>query len=90
MSFEEFENQARLYVVGALDSEETENFQHARAEYGGRAEDFINECRKLNSVFALSLRPKKPKPDTRERLLAQIREISSEASHSGNGRAGGI
>ena len=60
MSFEEFENKARLYVVGALEGEEFDDFAEARRDYGERAEDFINECRKLNAVFALSLRPHAP------------------------------
>jgi hypothetical protein len=94
MSFEEFENQARLYVVGALDTEETELFRAARGKFGQQAEAFINECRKLNSVFALSLRPKPPEPSTREKLLAQIRRLSENGEKSDssfeNGRAGGI
>ncbi len=74
MSFEEFENKSRLYVLGALDEEETAHFQEAREQFGRRAEEFIRECRKLNSVFALSLRPNQPKPDTKARLMAKIRD----------------
>ena len=72
MNFEEFENKARLYVVGALDNEETAGFQEARLEFGQRAEDFIRECRKLSSIFALSLRPKAPGPDAKQKLFAMI------------------
>ena len=72
MNFEEFENKARLYVVGALDDDEAASFQAARAEFGARAEDLIRECRKLSSVFALSLRPHAPKADAKEKLLARI------------------
>ena len=32
MNFEQFENQARLYIVGALDDAETAAFQQARIE----------------------------------------------------------
>jgi len=85
MNFEEFENKARLYVLGALDEEETEHFQKARVLFGHRAEDFIKECRKLNSVFALSLRPNMPKPETKARLMAKIREaIKKSGSCDGN------
>ena len=85
MNFEEFENKARLYVVGAIDDDDLDAFRQARREFGERAEDFISECRKLNAVFALSLRPRPPRPETREKLLAQIREAmannGNEAHH---------
>lgn len=77
MNFDEFQNQARLYVVGALDSDEIDAFQLARREFGQEAEDFIRECRRLNSVFALSLRPSKPNPETRERILEQIKRMGA-------------
>jgi ferric-dicitrate binding protein FerR (iron transport regulator) len=73
MSFEEFQQQARLYVVGALDEEETREFQRWRQQFGAEAEEFINECRKLNSVFALSLRPRPANPETKKNLLDKIR-----------------
>ncbi len=41
MSFEEFQNQARLYVIGALEPEDTDEFEQARKAYGQQAEDFI-------------------------------------------------
>ena len=72
MNFDEFENQARLYVVGALDDAETAAFQEARARFGARAEAFIRECQRLNEAFALSLRPKAPKVDAKERLMSLI------------------
>lgn len=74
MNFEEFENLARLYVVGALDEEEMNSFLAARRHFGARAEATITEFRRLNSVFALSLRPHAPRPDTKHKLLAKIRE----------------
>lgn len=85
MNFEEFENQARLYVVGALERDEFDEFATARREFGDRAEAFINECRKLNSVFALSLRPHAPRPETRQRLLDQIRASMKADSADGDG-----
>lgn len=74
MKFEEFENKARLYVVGALDEEETAAFEKAREKFGERAETFIHECRKLSAAFALSLRPRAPKMDAKERLMALIQK----------------
>ena len=74
MNFEEFENQARLYVVGALDDAEMDAFEQAREEFGARAESFIQDCRKLNAAFALSLRPRAPKVDAKERLMSLIQK----------------
>jgi hypothetical protein len=74
MNFEEFENLARLYVVGALEDGEEEAFQEARQEFGSQAEELIAEFRQLNSVFALSLRPHPPHPDTKRKLLHAIRQ----------------
>ena len=74
MNFEEFENLARLYVVGALEDREEEAFHEARQNFGDRAEELIAEFRQLNSVFALSLRPHPPHPDTKRKLLQAIRE----------------
>jgi hypothetical protein len=79
MNFEEFENLARLYVVGALEDGEEEAFHEARQEFGKRAEELVAEFRKLNSVFALSLQPHPPHPDTKRKLLRAIRR----AMHGG-------
>ncbi len=34
MNFSNFQNQARLYVIGALESEELEEFEKARTKFG--------------------------------------------------------
>jgi len=77
MNFEEFQQLARLYIVGALDPDELADFRAGRREFGAEAERFIDECRKLNAVFALSLHPCEPDPRTKGRLFAQIREASA-------------
>ena len=59
MSFEEFQNRSRLYVIGALEPEELEEFEAARKDFGQKGEDFISECYGLHEAFALSLRPAK-------------------------------
>jgi len=74
MSFEEFENQARLYVIGALEVEETEAFELARKQFGQRAEDFIVECYSMHEAFALSLRPAKASDALKERLMTMVRK----------------
>jgi len=74
MSFEEFQNRSRLYVIGALEPEEMEEFERAREKFGQRAEDFIGECYALHEAFALSLRPAKSSAAIKERLMSMVRE----------------
>jgi len=74
MSFEEFQNHARMYVIGALEPEETEEFELARKNFGQQAEDFIAECYNLHEAFALSLRPEKSSDVLKQRLMAMVRD----------------
>jgi len=74
MSFEEFQNCARLYVIGALEPEELQEFEAARKQYGTKAEDFINQCYGLHEAFALSLKPAKASSDIKDRLMSMVRE----------------
>ena len=73
MSFEEFQNQARLYVIGALETDETEAFELARKEFGQKAEDFIADCYSMHEAFALSLRPAKSSDALKDRLMSMVR-----------------
>jgi hypothetical protein len=73
MSFDEYQNQARLYVIGALEPEETEAFEQARKDFGQKAEDFITECYSMHEAFALSLRPAKSSDALKERLMSMVR-----------------
>ena len=72
MNSEDFENRARLYVLGALDDSDLGEFERLRQELGSEAERIIQECERLSSMFALSLRPTPPKPATKQRLLDMI------------------
>ena len=74
MNFEEFQNQSRLYVIGALEPEELEDFGRERKRSGKRAEDFITQCCALQEAFALSLRPEKASASIKERLMSMVRE----------------
>ena len=74
MSFEEFQNRSRLYVIGALEPDELTEFEAARKELGTKAEDFITECYALHEAFALSLRPAKSSAALKERLMSMVRE----------------
>jgi len=80
MNFDEFQHLARLYVVGALDDDEMEEFVVARADYGNSAEDYLVECQRLNTAFALSLNPVRPKPETKSALLQRLRNEMSKAT----------
>lgn len=73
MSFEEFQNQARLYVIGALEVEETEAFEIARTLFAQKAEDYVAECYSMHEAFALSLRPAKSSEALKERLMTMVR-----------------
>ena len=73
MSFDEFQNQSRLYVIGALEPEETEAFEEARKDFGQKAEDYIAECYGMHEAFALSLRPAKSSDALKDRLMSMVR-----------------
>ena len=73
MNFKEFQNQSRLYVIGALEAEELEEFEKARKKFGKKAEDYIGECYGLYEAFALSLRPAKSSAAIKDRLMAMVR-----------------
>ena len=74
MNFEEFQKNARLYVLGALESSEMEEFEEARIEFGQKAEDFVRECYELHEALALNLRPAKSSALLKERLMSMVRQ----------------
>lgn len=74
MNFEEFQNASRLYVIGALEPEELQEFEEARKQFGTKGEDFISQCYALHEAFALSLRPAKSSAAIKDRLMAMVRE----------------
>jgi hypothetical protein len=74
MSFEEFQNRSRLYVLGALEAEELEQFEEARKTFGQKGEDFIGECYALHEAFALSLKPAKASSAIKDKLMRMVRE----------------
>jgi hypothetical protein len=73
MSFKEFQNRARLFVIGALESEEMPEFEKARCEFGEKAEVFIAECYSLSEAFALSLKPAKASDQIKTRLMEMVK-----------------
>jgi hypothetical protein len=74
MSFEEFQNRSRLYVIGALEPEEIDAFEEARKQFGQKAEDFISECYALHEAFALSLKPAKSSAALKDKLMSMVRQ----------------
>jgi hypothetical protein len=73
VNFKEFQNRSRLYVIGALEAEELEEFEKARKKFGKKAEDYIGECYGLHEAFALSLQPAKSSAAIKDRLMAMVR-----------------
>jgi hypothetical protein len=73
VNFKEFQNRSRLYVIGALEAEELEEFEEARKKFGKKAEDYIGECYGLHEAFALSLQPAKSSAAIKDRLMAMVR-----------------
>jgi hypothetical protein len=73
MNFSEFQNRSRLYVIGALEPEELEEFGKARKKFGKKGEEFITKCYALHEAFALSLRPAKSSAAIKDRLMAMVR-----------------
>ena len=73
MNFEQFQNQSRLYVIGALESEELDEFEKARSKFGKKADDFISKCYALHEAFALSLRPAKSSDAIKDRLMTMVK-----------------
>jgi hypothetical protein len=74
MNFGKFQNQSRLYVIGALEPEELEEFERERKKFGKKAEDFITQCYALDEAFALSLCSAKASAANKERLMSIARE----------------
>jgi hypothetical protein len=73
MNFDEFQNQSRLYVIGALEGDELEEFEEARNKFGKKGEEFITKCYALHEAFALSLRPAKASAAIKDRLMAMVK-----------------
>ena len=77
MNFEQFQNQSRLYVIGALEPDEVDEFEKARKKFGKKAEDFISKCYALHEAFALSLRPAKSSDAIKDRSISSSTSSSS-------------
>jgi hypothetical protein len=74
MNFGEFQNRARLYVLGALEPAEMKEVEEATKKFGKKAEKVVRECYALHEAFALTLRPAKSSALLKERLMAMVRE----------------
>jgi len=74
MSLEEFQDQTRLYVIGALEPDELAEFEAARKRFGPRAERVITECLELQHASALTLKPVHVSAEIKDRLMLMMRE----------------
>ena len=83
MNFEEFQSQSRLYVIGALEPEEVEEFEQERKKFGKKAEDLVTQCYVLHEAFALSLRSAKASGAIKERLMSMVRKQVAHARKAG-------
>ena len=83
MNFEEFQSQSRLYVIGALEPEEVEEFERERKKFGKKAEDFVTRCHALHEAFALSLRSAKASAAIKEQLMSMVRKRVAHAGNAG-------
>ena len=83
MNFEEFQSQSRLYVIGALELEEVEEFERERKKFGKKAEDFVTRCHALHEAFALSLRSAKASAAIKEQLMSMVRKRVAHAGNAG-------
>ena len=72
MTFEGFQNYARLYVVGALDPEEMEKFTFAREYHGPAAQEFVAECNCRHERLELILKPAPKMQAIKTRLLSIV------------------
>ena len=81
MTFEEFQSESKLYVIGALEPEEVEEFERERKKFGKRAEHFITQCYALHEALALSLRLMKASAAIKERLMSMLRERVTPAGN---------
>jgi hypothetical protein len=88
MNFEEFQSQSRLYVIGALELEEVDEFERERKKFGTKAEDFVTQCYVLHEAFALSLRSAKASAAIKKRLMSMVRKQVAHAGKAGAGAFG--
>jgi len=74
MTFEQFQNRARLFVIGALYPNESEPFMEARAQFGPKAEAFLRDCYALRDAFALSVQPQSNRDKLKNRITSLARQ----------------
>jgi hypothetical protein len=83
MNFKEFRTQSRLYVIGALEAEEVEEFERARKKFGKKAEDCVTQSYALHEALALSLRSAKASAAIKEKLMSMVRKRVAHAGNAG-------
>jgi len=72
MTFEAFQNYARLYVIGALELDEMEKFERAREQYGSAAGECLDECNRAHESLQLSLKSAEKARSIKTGLLSLV------------------
>ena len=73
MDFDEFQNYAPLYVIGALEPAEIKDFEEGLERFGEKAKGLVRHCYALHESFALRVRPRKSLVTMKERVISRVR-----------------
>jgi hypothetical protein len=73
MDFDELQNYAPLYVIGALEPAEIKDFEEGLEKFGEKAKHLVRHCHALQESFALRLRPRKSLVRLKERVISRVR-----------------
>jgi hypothetical protein len=73
MDFDEFQNYAPLYVIGALEPAEIKDFEEGLERFGEKAKGLVRHCYALHESFALRVRPRKSLVTLKERVMSRVR-----------------
>ena len=79
MDFDEFQDYAPLYVIGALKPTEIRDFEEGLEKFGEKAKHLVRHCHALHESFALSVRPRKSLVTLKERLMSRVRRHSDDS-----------
>ena len=85
MDFDDFQNYAPLYVIGALEPAEVKDFEEGLEKFGKKAKRLVRHCHALHESFALSVRPRKSLVTLKQRLISRARRTRND-SEGENGR----
>lgn len=88
MDFDEFQNYAPLYVIGALEPAEIKNFEEGLEKFGEKAKHLVRHCHALHESLALSVRPRRSLVTLKKRVLSRVRSKLLAEGETGSYRNG--